>query len=77
LLSCIGEQLEEKKDIQVVGVVLSIRSKRNLLEIWLNNGHDDDKRIKIGERLREVLDLEPKNLTFYFKDHARSLQVID
>jgi len=75
LLTCMGEELEDDfSEANVVGVVLSIRSKRNLLEIWLNNGHNEDKRVRIGEKLRTALSLDPTNLTFYFKDHAKSLQ---
>jgi translation initiation factor 4E len=72
----IGEEFEEdKKEFAVLGAVLSIREKRNILEIWIRKGEDEQMRIGVGEKLREVLGLNPNNLTFYFKVHSKSLQV--
>jgi len=72
----IGEEFEEDdKPFNVLGVVLSIRAKRNILEIWIRDGNDEKMRIGVGEKLREVLGLNPNNLTFYFKVHSKSLQV--
>ena len=71
LLACIGEIFS---NIGVIGVVLSKRTKRNLIELWINN-RDEENKIKIGERLRFILDKNPKNLTFYFKDHQLSMKV--
>ena len=70
-LACIGEDFE---DSNVIGVVLSLRERRNLLEIWLKDTREGEK-IRIGEKLRVVLDMEPENLTFFFKEHNKSLTV--
>ena len=71
MLACIGEEFE---DSNVIGVVLSLRERRNLLEIWLKDRRESEK-IRIGEKLRVVLDMDPENLTFFFKEHSKSLTV--
>ena len=38
LLACIGEEFE---DNNVIGVVLSIRERRNLLELWIKERSED------------------------------------
>lgn len=43
--------------------------KKNLIEIWLYDAKNEDERIIVGERVREILELEPHNLIFYFKEH--------
>lgn len=53
---------------------MSKRSKRNLLELWIKN-REEDMKVKLGEKLRVFLELDPQNLTFYFKEHSKSLQV--
>lgn len=70
-LACIGEEFENSN---VIGVVLSLRERRNLLEIWLKDRRESEK-IRIGEKLRVVLDMDPENLTFFFKEHSKSLTV--
>jgi len=71
LMACIGEQIDKSN---IIGIVLSKRSKRNLLELWIKN-RDEDSKVKLGEKLRILLELDPQNLTFYFKEHSKSLQV--
>jgi len=68
----IGEEFNTK---EVVGIILSKRYKINLLEVWIKNRSEEIK-IDIGEKLRVILDLNPQNLTFFFKCHDKSLQVI-
>jgi len=70
-VACIGEEFE---DSNVIGVVLSLRERRNLLEIWLKDNRESEK-LRIGEKLRFVLELDPANLTFFFKEHFKSLEV--
>ena len=72
LLACIGEQIDKSN---IIGIVLSKRNKRNLLELWIKN-RDEDSKVRLGERLRILLELDPQNLTFYFKEHSKSLQVL-
>ena len=40
--------------------------KKNLIEIWLYDAKNEDDRIIVGERVREILELEPHNLIFLF-----------
>ncbi len=49
--------------------------KRNLLELWINDRSNEDVKIVIGESLRVTLGMNPDKLTFYFKDHNKSLKV--
>ena len=35
----------------------------------------ESEKIRIGEKLRVVLDMDPENLTFFFKEHSKSLTV--
>lgn len=35
----------------------------------------ESEKIRIGEKLRVVLDMAPENLTFFFKEHNKSLTV--
>lgn len=58
----------------MVGLVLSVRQKKNLIEVWLKNCRDETDRVAIGETIRELLELEPINLVFYFKEHKKSLK---
>ena len=71
LFACIGEEFEDEN---VLGAVLSKRSKRNLIELWVKN-RDEEMKIKIGEKLRSIMEMDPQNLTFYFKEHSKSFQV--
>ena len=54
LLSMIGELFESRK---VVGVVLSKRSKKNLIELWISDRSEETK-LFLGEKLREILNLQ-------------------
>lgn len=71
VLACIGEELEE---MALIGVVLNLRVAKNQFEVWLSTTRDEVK-IRIGERLRVLLDLDPQNLTLFFKENAKSLEV--
>ena len=68
LFACISEEFQDQN---VIGMVLSVRQKKNLIEIWLKTAKDENDRIKTGEKIRELLELEPTNLIFYFKEHQR------
>mgnify|MGYP000847615924 FL=1 len=76
LFSCLSEELEEpNQELNVIGVACSVRAKRNILEVWLRDVRDSEKMIAAGEKLRVALNLMPENLTFYFKEHSKSLKV--
>ena len=71
VLACIGEELE---DMAVIGVVLSLRTAKNQFEVWLSTTREEVK-IKVGEKLRLLLDLDVNNLTLFFKENSKSLEV--
>jgi len=70
LLACIGEEFEMP---DVVGCVLSTRLKDDVLSIWNISNRDTPARFRIGEKLKEILDLDMSALIQY-KDHMQSLQ---
>jgi translation initiation factor 4E len=55
--ACVGEEFE---DTNVIGVVLSLRERRNLLEIWIKDRRESEK-LRIGERLVSGLLLHASN----------------
>merc|ERR1719313_2068046 len=70
LFACIGEAFEMPA---VVGCVLSTRLKDDVLSVWNFSNAGNDSRFRIGERLKEILDLDMNTLIQY-KDHMQSLQ---
>lgn len=70
LLACVGEAFEMP---DVAGCVLSTRLKDDVLSIWNISNVNSAARFRIGERLKEVLDLNMTTLIQY-KDHMQSLQ---
>lgn len=70
LLACIGEAFEMP---DVVGAVLSTRLKDDVLSIWNLSNRGTPARFRIGEKLKEILDLNMTALIQY-KDHMQSLQ---
>lgn len=57
----------------VVGCVLSTRQKDDVLSIWNKSNANPQTRFKIGEKLKEILDLENQALIQY-KEHASSMK---
>lgn len=70
LLACIGEEFDMP---DVVGCVLSTRLKDDVLSIWNLTNRDSPARFRIGEKLKEVLELDMHALIQY-KEHMQSLQ---
>lgn len=70
VLAVIGECFDEP---DVVGISVCIRRSEDLLSVWNTDNRNDDIRFKIGERLKEILDLEPSTIIEY-KHHAESMQ---
>jgi translation initiation factor 4E len=69
ILALIGEQFEEP---DVMGCSISIRKNEDLISIW-NNAGTSEIRLKIGQHLKEILDLEPSTVIEY-KAHADSMR---
>jgi len=70
LFVTIGELFE---DPDVVGVVLSIRPKEDILSIWNKNNSNQSLRYKIGEKLREIWQLDA-NTPIEYKNHSSSIK---
>lgn len=68
----IGEQFEEP---QVIGMGLSLRTKERLLEVWLKDGRNEKVRLNVSNKLRQILNLDPDNVTLYYKEHMKSIKV--
>lgn len=70
LFSCISEEFGP----DCVGILLSIRQKKNLIEIWVENNDSNLKKTIIGEKIKEILDKFGSNNILYYKDHKKSLE---
>lgn len=70
VLATIGECFEEP---DVVGVTISIRKSDDLISVWNADNRNDDVKFLIGEKMKQILDLEPSTIIEY-KSHAVSMQ---
>jgi len=70
LFATIGESFE---DPDVVGVVLSTRPKEDILSIWNMDHQNQSLRLKIGEKLKEIWELDP-NTPIEYKNHSASMK---
>lgn len=70
VVAAIGEVFEEP---DVVGVAVCIRKNEDLLSVWNADNRNDEIRFHIGERLKQILDLEPSTIIEY-KHHSESMQ---
>ena len=57
-------------------MALSLRTKERLLEVWLKDGRNEKVRTSVSNKLRQVLNLDPDSVTFYYKEHQKSIKVI-
>eukprot|EP01116_Phalansterium_solitarium_P008650 TRINITY_DN2259_c0_g1_i2.p1 TRINITY_DN2259_c0_g1~~TRINITY_DN2259_c0_g1_i2.p1 ORF type:complete len:307 (-),score=41.67 TRINITY_DN2259_c0_g1_i2:1100-1963(-) len=67
LFAAIGEAFE---DPDVVGVGLSLRTKEDALSIWNRDQSNLPLRAKIGEKLREIWELDPQTMIEYKPNQA-------
>ena len=70
VLATIGECFEEP---DVVGITISIRKSDDLISVWNADNRNDDTKFGIGEKMKQILDLEPSTIIEY-KSHAISMQ---
>lgn len=70
VLAFIGEQFAEP---DVVGISVCIRKSEDLISVWNTDNRNENIRFGIGEKMKEVLDLEPSTVIEY-KAHAESMQ---
>jgi hypothetical protein len=55
---------------------LSLRTKERLLEVWLKDGRNEKVRTSVSNKLRQVLNLDPDQVTLYYKEHQKSIKVL-
>lgn len=70
VLAAIGEVFEEPN---VVGISLCIRRNEDLISVWNSDSRNSDIKFNIGEKMKEILDLESDTVIEY-KYHAESMQ---
>lgn len=70
LFACVGELFEEP---DIVGVMLSTRSREDLLSVWNSDNSNPEVRFNIGDKLREILNLDESTQVEYkyFKSAIR------
>ena len=67
-----GEQFEEPN---VIGASVSLRTKERLIQVWLKDGRNERMRTHISNKMRHFLNLDPSQVTLYFKEHQKSIKV--
>jgi translation initiation factor 4E len=70
VIAAVGENFEEP---DVVGISVCIRRDQDLLSVWNADNRNEEIRFQIGEKLKEILELEPATIIEY-KHHAESMQ---
>ncbi len=74
ILAVVGEHFEGSEE-NVVGVLLSLRLKERLMEIWIKDGRNEKKRYEISRQLKVMLALDTEAMIFY-KPHNKSIEVL-
>ena len=59
VFAAIGEVFDEST---VVGITMAIRSKEDMISVWNSDNSNDTTRFKIGEMLKEILNLDSNTL---------------
>lgn len=70
VFAAVGERFDEP---DVVGISVSIRKQEDLISVWNADNRNDEIRFRIGEKLKEILELEPSTLIEY-KHHSSSIK---
>lgn len=70
VLATIGEIFEEP---DVLGISVCIRSQTDLISVWHSDNRNENIRFGIGEKMKEILDLEASTVLEY-KDFASSMK---
>lgn len=73
IFGAVGEQFEGN-DENVIGVLLSLRLKERLMEIWIKDGRNEKKRYEVSRLLKVMLALDSEAMIFY-KPHNKSIEV--
>lgn len=70
LISIIGEHFSTA---HILGVILSLRGRETIIELWFNYFKNDDLKIKLVTKFKQLLNFEDESLV-YFKDNEDSLK---
>ena len=70
VLALVGEQFEEP---DVVGISICIRTNEDLISVWNADNRNEEIKMRIGEKLKIILDLELSTVIEY-KSHADSMR---
>lgn len=70
IFTLIGENFE---DPEVVGIVLSIRQREDIIAIWTKDSKNHSLRYKIAEKLKQIWVLDP-NSSIEYKNHSASMK---
>lgn len=70
IIAAIGESFDEP---DIAGISICIRRNEDLISVWNCDNRNDAIRFRIGEKIKQVLDLEPSTVIEY-KHHAESMQ---
>ena len=62
VVGAIGEQFEEP---DVAGISLYIRKHEDLLLVWNVDSRNDQITFRIGQKMKQILDLEPNTIVQY------------
>lgn len=62
VLSMIGENFE---DPNAVGLSISIRKVEDLISIWISDSRNEDVKFGIGQKLKDILNLDPSTIIEY------------
>lgn len=68
LLACIGERFN---DLNVIGVVLSLRFSVDIIQLWMK----EKQKAEVFGALLEVLGLNARDAVIYYKEHGKSMVV--
>ena len=71
LFACIGEHFD---DLNVIGVVLSLRATVNIIQVWVKDSKKEASLRDISRKMRVLLSLDPTHEVIYYKDHHKSIQ---
>ena len=72
LFACIGERFN---DLNVIGVVLSLRMTVDIIQVWIKDQSKGTSKSEISTTFRDVLGLDFTRTMVYFKDHKKSIVV--
>jgi translation initiation factor 4E len=74
LFACIGEHFN---DLNVIGVVLSLRAGEDILEVWIKDKSKEDSKLAISKKMKELLNVDFTKVPIYYKENKKSILVLE